>query len=103
MTRRPIPSRSELAQADRRQKAPRGEVGWQHPDLEHVPTAPELFARGLAQPAGTAYRISPEGYRLIHDAMTRNAALLRADPDLRARVERDAVARGRVDRERLEG
>lgn len=96
MTRRPTPSRSELSKASTRaQKAAQAaEAPPQHPELEHVPTVLELASRGLAFPAsssGNAYRIEPEGYRLMNDAMRRNAERVKADPDLRRRVERFAV------------
>lgn len=101
MTRRPTPSRSELSKPSRRPQkaAPGPEPSWQHPELEHVPTVLELAARGLAFPApggGSAYRIEPEGYELMKAAMMRNAERLKADPDLRRRVERDSIVRGRV-------
>lgn len=98
MTRRATPSRSELSKAlTRAQKAaatPEPEA--QHPELEHVPTVLELAARGLARPVhGSAYRIEPEGQELIYDAMRRNAERVKADPELRRRVETAAVTRGR--------
>lgn len=98
MTRRPTPSRSELSKASTRaQKAAKpGEPAWQHPELERVPTVPELASRGLAFPAsGGAYRIEPEGQALIYAAMSRNAERLKADPELRRRVENAACVRGR--------
>jgi len=51
------------------------------PDLEHVPTIAELAKRGLARneaKSGTRFRVSPEGQKLIYDAMERNAARCRA-------------------------
>lgn len=92
MTRRPTPSRSELTKAASRTKpSPAREAVPQHPDLEHVPTVAELFARGLAIPHGTAFRLTPEGQAEIYAAMTRNAERCTTDPDLRRRVERHAV------------
>lgn len=102
MTRRPTPSRSELSKAlTRAQKAARdGDAGWQHPELEHVPTVLELAAQGLARPVdgGSAYRIEPAGQQLIYDAMKRNAERLKADPELARRVTLDATIRARKDR-----
>jgi hypothetical protein len=72
---------------------------YQHPELEHVPTVLELAAQGLAFPApggGSAYRIEPEGYRLMKEAMARNAERVKADPELGRRVEVAAVTRGRL-------
>ncbi len=53
------------------------------PDLEHVPTAHELVYQGLAtvevasKGGHKVVRIKPEGYELINQAMTRNAARMR--------------------------
>lgn len=94
MTRRPTASRSELSKARTRPQKPPAPAP-QHPDLEHVPTVDELFARGLAIPHGNAYRLEPEGQALIYDTMRRNADRMKADPDLRRRVERWAIVPNR--------
>jgi len=62
-----------------------------HPDDEHVPTAEELVVMKLAHKRVTRigrtsrsyYVISNEGYRLIREAMARNAqrAIARGDGD----------------------
>lgn len=69
----------------------------QHPELERVPTLPELVLEGLAHVVAwnashdpTHYRATAEGQALLNAVMDRNAARLRADPDLHRRVERDA-------------
>lgn len=98
MTRRPTPSRSELSKAiTRAQKAADVvEPGYQHPELEHVPTVLELAAVGLARPvAKNAYRLEPEGQQRIYEAMRRNADRLKANPELRRRVETAAVTKDR--------
>lgn len=62
------------------------------PELEHVPTLPELHARrpklaevvavnGKGEP--THYRATPEGQQLIYDAMARNAPKARENDEQR--------------------
>lgn len=57
-------------------------------ELIDVPTVAELTRRGLAKAepskGGTVYRISDEGQRLIRDAMSHNAAILKRDHDARS-------------------
>lgn len=95
MTRRAAEPLRELSKAlTRAQKASKPEPAPQHPELEHVPTVLELAARGLARPVdGSAYRLEPEGQELIHAAMKRNADRVKADPELRRRVEAHAITR----------
>lgn len=56
------------------------------PELEHVPTVPELYAKGLAvvmvwtdgkDKKPTHYRLKPEGQQMIYDTMRRNAERLK--------------------------
>jgi hypothetical protein len=56
-------------------------------DLEHVPTVPELCARGMARvvawtqgnnPTPTHYQLHPAGQALIYETQKRNAAKLKA-------------------------
>lgn len=72
-------------------------------ELMHVPTVAELVKQGLAKPApaigkqGSAYTLTPEGQRLILDAMAHNARIMRVDAErreqLRLAAERRATQR----------
>ena len=55
-------------------------------ELEHVPTVPELYAKGFAvvvswtdgkKKTPTHYRLKPEGQQVIYDTMKRNAERLK--------------------------
>lgn len=53
------------------------------PQLQHVPTLPELARRGLARQVPTkassqTYEVSPEGHALLGDTMRANGLALRA-------------------------
>lgn len=66
--------------------------------LAHVPTCAELGRRRLARQTGGdsgPWIVESAGYEEMRVAMAHNAEVLKANPDLRRRLEVDAVARAR--------
>jgi len=55
--------------------------------LVHVPTVEELTRQGLAKPSQHGgHTISPEGQRMITDAMMHNGRILKIDADAHERT-----------------